>query len=65
MYLKKINLLDDEYSTVNDKGERVLKLDKIDPELLSNFSFRIPTSAHQSGAILKVVGFLPEILEIY
>lgn len=57
---KKINLLDDEYSTVNDKGERVLKLDKIDPELLSNFSFRIPTSAHQSGAILKVVGFLPE-----
>lgn len=57
---KKINLLNDEYSTVNDKGERVLKLDKIDPELLSNFSFRIPTSAHQSGAILKVVGFLPE-----
>lgn len=57
---KKINLLDNEYSTINEKGERVLKLDKIDPELLSNFSFRIPTSAHQSGAILKVVGFLPE-----
>jgi hypothetical protein len=38
----------------------VLNKELIDDELLSNFSFRIPTSSHQSGAILKVVGFLPE-----
>ena len=56
---KKIDLLSDEYSTATEGG-RVLKLDKIDPELLTNFSFRIPTSALQSGALLKVVGFLPE-----
>ena len=35
------------------------KTDSIAPELLSMFSFRIPTSSHQSGAILKVKGFLP------
>lgn len=37
----------------------VLKPEMLDTELRSMFSFRIPTSAHQSGAILKVVGFLP------
>lgn len=63
---RKINLLSDRdsegnliYVTETENGY-VLNLDKIDPELLTNFSFRIPTSALQSGAILKVVGFLPE-----
>jgi hypothetical protein len=64
---KKINLLEEKdengkliYVTLDENGFYNLNLDKIDNELLSNFSFRIPTSAHQSGAILKVVGFLPE-----
>ena len=65
--MKKINLLEEKdengkliYVTLDENGFYNLNLDKIDNELLSNFSFRIPTSAHQSGAILKVVGFLPE-----
>lgn len=65
--LKKINLLEERdangkliYVTLDGNGFYTLNLDKIDSELLTNFSFRIPTSAHQSGAILKVVGFLPE-----
>lgn len=56
---KLIDLTDEKYSEVRD-GFRYLKLDMIDEDLLKNFSFRIPTSSHQSGAILKVVGFLPE-----
>lgn len=56
---KLIDLTSDEYSKEVD-GFRILDLTKIDKELLSHFSFRIPTSSHQSGAILKVVGFLPE-----
>ena len=65
--MKKINLLEEKdengkliYVTLDENGFYNLNLDKIDNELLSNFSFRIPTSAHQSGAILKIVGFLPE-----
>lgn len=27
---------------------------------LSVFSFRIPTSSHQSGALVEIAGFLPE-----
>ena len=59
-----VNLMSDEYSeeVKNEKDEvtgRVLKKDKISPEMLSNFGFRIPTSSHQSGTILKVVAFLP------
>lgn len=60
MTMKKINLIEEGYVTLDENGFYNLDLDKIDPELLTNFSFRIPTSAHQSGAILKVVGFLPE-----
>lgn len=37
----------------------LVDLEKIDKDLLSMFSFRIPTSAHQSGAIIEIVGFLP------
>lgn len=44
----------------DSKGYYTLKEDMIDPELLTNFSFRIPVSSHQSGAIIKIAGFLPE-----
>jgi len=54
-----IDLTKEPYSTMQN-GILVLNQDMIDDELLSNFSFRIPTSSHQSGAILRVVGFLPE-----
>lgn len=40
-------------------GKIYLDTDRIDNDLLSMFSFRIPTSAHQSGAIIEIVGFLP------
>lgn len=39
--------------------DNVLDTSKIPEELLSMFSFRIPTSSHQSGAIIEVAGFLP------
>lgn len=60
-----VNLASDEYSKniIDDHGKvvgRELLTDKIDPELLSHFSFRIPTSSHQSGVVLKVAAFLPE-----
>ena len=32
---------------------------KFPKEVLSMFSYRIPTSAHQSGAIIEIAGFLP------
>lgn len=48
-----------ELPTVEVDGKMLLDTTKIDPSLLSMFSFRIPTSAHQSGAIIEIVGFLP------
>lgn len=60
---KYIDLQSDEYSEpIITDGKiigRKLKQDKIDEQLLSQFSFRIPTSSHQSGVVLKVAGFLP------
>ena len=47
-----------EYTKVVD-GRTILDNDKVDKEILEFFSFRIPTSSHQSGAIIEVVGFLP------
>lgn len=32
---------------------------KVPREVLQLFSFRIPTSAHQSGSLVEIVGFLP------
>ena len=56
-----IDLTKAPYSTIDEKtGKKLLNKEMIDQALLSMFSFRIPTSSHQSGAILKVVGFLPE-----
>ena len=47
------------YSTVDENGVRRLNMDKFDPDLLKHFSFRTPYSAHQSGAVIEVAGFLP------
>jgi len=47
------------YVTKTDSGFR-LKEDMIDPELLSLTSFRIPTSGHNSGSQIEIVGFLPQ-----
>ena len=56
-----IDLTKEPYSKVDPKtGKKVFNMEMIDESLLSMFSFRIPTSSHQSGSILKVVGFLPE-----
>lgn len=56
-----IDLTKEPYSKVDTKtGKKVFNMEMIDESLLSMFSFRIPTSSHQSGSILKVVGFLPE-----
>lgn len=42
---------------VNEKGQ--LDTERFPKELLSMFSYRIPTSAHQSGTIIEIAGFLP------
>lgn len=57
-----IDLTQEPYSKRDENGVLVLNRDMIDKELLSNFSYRIPTSGHQSGAMLQVVGFLPEAM---
>jgi len=48
-----------QYTKTLEDGRTVLDMDKVNPELLEMFSFRIPTSAHQSGALIEIVGFLP------
>ena len=42
---------------VDENGQ--IDTSKLPEELLSMFSFRIPTSSHQSGVLLEVAGFLP------
>lgn len=41
------------------KEDNTIDLDRVPEDLLSMFSFRIPTSRHQSGAVIEVAGFLP------
>lgn len=41
-------------------GTNTIDTNRIPKELLSMFSMRVPTSAHQSGALIEVVGFLPD-----
>lgn len=55
-----IDLTQEPYSYRDENGDLILNMEMMDSELLDMFSFRIPTSAHQSGAMLRVVGFLPE-----
>lgn len=43
---------------VNEQGQ--IDFEKLPKELLSMFSFRIPTSSHQSGVVIEIVGFLPD-----
>lgn len=43
-----------------DENTGQLDFSKFPQEILSMFSYRIPTSAHQSGTIIEVVGFLPK-----
>ena len=47
------------YLEKRKNGSFRLKEGMIDPEILSNFSFRTPTSAHVSGSILEIAGILP------
>lgn len=42
---------------VDENGQ--IDTQKLPEELLSMFSFRIPTSSHQSGVIIEIAGFLP------
>ncbi len=51
----------DKYTEVVD-GKLMLKEDMFDKELLSNLSFRIPTSGHQSATKIEVAGFLPHTM---
>lgn len=60
-----VNLASDTYSEpIYDENKvyvgRRIKTEMFDKELLDMFSFRIPTSSIQSGAMLVVKGFLPE-----
>lgn len=65
---KYVDLRSPEYSEeIKDKNGNIvglkLKTDKIDPQLLSSFSFRIPTSSHQSGMLIEIAGFLPDSMQ--
>lgn len=53
-----------EYDYINLKdflkeGTNLIDTSKLSEDLLSMFSFRIPTSSHQSGAVIEIAGFLP------
>ncbi len=56
----KVNLK--EYLKKDEKGSNTnqLDLERLPQELLSSFSFRIPTSSHQSGCLIEIAGFLPD-----
>lgn len=59
---KLVDLTKAPYSKRDADGYLYLDLNMVDESLLEQFSFRIPTSSHQSGAMLKIVGFLPEAM---
>lgn len=42
---------------VDENGQ--IDTELLSPELLTMFSFRIPTSSHQSGVVIEIAGFLP------
>lgn len=51
-----------EYINLQDfviPGTSTIDTSKLPEELLSMFSFRIPTSSHQSGTVIEIAGFLP------
>lgn len=47
------------YTTVTEKGT-FINIDKLNPELLNLFGFRIPTQYLNSMSAIKIVGFLPK-----
>lgn len=57
---KLVDLTSSRYSERDENGILRLKEEMISPELLSNTSFRIPTSGHVSMSQIEIVGFLPE-----
>lgn len=61
-----VDFTSDEYSeAIVENGQivgRRLRAEKIEPELLNMFAFRIPTSSHQSGTLIEVAGFLPSTM---
>ena len=59
---KLVDLTQAPYAKRDADGYLYLDLNMMDSDLLEQFSFRIPTSSHQSGAMLKIVGFLPEAM---
>ena len=47
------------YLKTNENGSLGLNETMIDPELLTSFTFRTPTSAHVSASSVEIVGILP------
>jgi hypothetical protein len=45
---------------INEQG--LLNLDRLDPEILKIFGFRIPTQGHNSMSYVEIVGFLPQYM---
>ena len=48
-----------QFIKTDEKGNKYLDTDKIDPEILEMFGFRIPNQGPNSKAFVEVVGFLP------
>ena len=55
----KVKKVDIKRYTKEVNGRMVIDFDRFPQEILQMFSFRIPTSSHQSGMLIEVVGFLP------
>ena len=45
-----------------EEGTNLIDTSKLPEDLLSMFSFRIPTSSHQSGTVIEIAGFLPHTM---
>lgn len=41
-------------------GTNTIDMEAVPKELVQMFSMRVPTSAHQSGALIEIAGFLPD-----
>lgn len=52
----------EKFSTVTEDGRIVIDSEKIDPELMKVFGYRIPTSGYNLISNFEVVGFLPDYM---
>lgn len=52
----------EKFSTVTENGRIVIDSEKIDPELMKVFGYRIPTSGYNLISNFEVVGFLPDYM---